>query len=522
LPASCTLLVLVRNILVAREAMYGVREWASRYAPDLLNLWPDELGRLGDDRLGRDLDRMFEHCGPPFLLAVVGHAVQEFQVSLDELHNDSTTVSFQGAYLDAEKEGMRHGRPTHAITWGHSKDHRPDLKQLLYTLTISDDGSVPVYFTSASGNVVDDQTHQQTWDLLRQLVGHADFLYVADCKLASTDNMNYIARQGGRFVSVLPRTRKEDRQFRHRLKEDPSAVSWQHLYDLQDEQGCLTDRLSTCADEAISAEGFRLLWYHSTKKAELDAAARARCVQRAVAELSALRDRLQGSRTRFREQTQVQTAVEEILRKFEVEPWVMVHIEPHEQAEYRQAQRGRPTPQTRYVKHVKRRYTLSWQINGQALAEAQADDGVFPLISNDPCLNAVALLRAYKRQPMIEKRFSQLKTNYVLAPVYLKSVSRIQGLLAVYFLALLVQALLERELRRAMAENDIASLPLYPEGRPCARPTTARVMEVFEPIQRHELTLANGEQQIMVTELSTVQRKILRLLKLPADSYGLD
>jgi transposase len=75
-----------------------------------------------------------------------------------------------------------------AITWGYNKDHRPDLKQLLYILTVSRDGAIPLYFQVASGNVVDDKTHIATWDLLCRLVGRPNFLYVADCKLASTEN----------------------------------------------------------------------------------------------------------------------------------------------------------------------------------------------------------------------------------------------------------------------------------------------------------------------------------------------
>jgi transposase len=114
---------------------------------------------------------------------------------------------------EASEEGHRLGRATHAITWGHNKDHRPDLKQLLYTLTVSHDGGVPVYFTSHSGNVVDDKTHCATWDLLCQLVGGPDFLYVADCKVASRENLRYIARTG-RFVTVMPRTHGKDKTFR--------------------------------------------------------------------------------------------------------------------------------------------------------------------------------------------------------------------------------------------------------------------------------------------------------------------
>ena len=264
-----------------------------------------------------------------------------------------------------------------------------------------------------------------------------------------------------------------------------------------------------------------MLWYHSMRKAARDAAARARGVQRALAQLAELRDRLHGPRTRLRELAKVQAAVDKILEQFEVESWVTVKVEPREEAQYQQAEPGRPTKKTRYIKKVKTRYTLSWQINAQGLTEAQGDDGVFPLISNDRNLDAEALLRAYKRQPVIEKRFSQLKTEFALAPIYLKSVTRIQGLLAVYFLALLVQALLERELRQAMAAKNVASLPLYPEGRACTRPTTARVLEIFKPVQRHELTLANGKEIVMVTELSTLQQKILRLLKLPVENYGL-
>jgi len=103
----------------------------------------------------------------------------------------------------------------------------------------------------------------------------------------------------------------------------------------------------------------------------------------------------------------------------------------------------------------------------------------------------------------------------------LKNVSRIQGLLAAYFFALLVQTLLERELRQAMARAGEASLPLYPEDRPCARPTTHRLIEAFSSIQRHEVRVGEGETQVMVTKLTKTQRSIIRLLRLDPRTYGL-
>ena len=129
-------------------------------------------------------------------------------------------------------------------------------------------------------------------------------------------------------------------------------------------------------------------------------------------------------------------------------------------------------------------------------------------------MSAKELLLAYKQQPMIEKRFAQLKTDFVVAPVYLKEVSRIQALLCVYFFALLVESLLERELRRAMEREGIESLPLYPEGRACRRPTARKVIDLFEDVQRHELSAGGRPAVVFTTKLSRLQRKILRLLKM--------
>ena len=158
------------------------------------------------------------------------------------------------------------------------------------------------------------------------------------------------------------------------------------------------------------------------------------------------------------------------------------------------------------------RFELTCAVDHARLAEAARCDGIFPLISNDLTMTAKELLLAYKHQPMIEKRFAQLKTDFAVAPVYLKEVSRIQALLCVYFLALLVESLLERELRRAMERQGIDSLPLYPEGRACRRPTARKVIDLFEDVQRHELSAGKGPAVVFTTKLSRLQRRILRLL----------
>ena len=83
-----------------------------------------------------------------------------------------------------------------------------------------------------------------------------------------------------------------------------------------------------------------------------------------------------------------------------------------------------------------------------------------------------------------------------------------------------MQTLLERELRQAMKRAQIESLPLYPEGRGCRRPTTRKILDLFDGVQRHELTLPGREPEVMVTELSPLQKQVLRLLGISEKSYG--
>ena len=99
-----------------------------------------------------------------------------------------------GDYAGAHGQ-ERGGKPTVIAARGHSKDHRPDLKQLVLILTVSADGAVPLAHRLAAGSTNDDQTHIDTWDELRALTGRADFLYVADSKLCTREQMSHIDKR---------------------------------------------------------------------------------------------------------------------------------------------------------------------------------------------------------------------------------------------------------------------------------------------------------------------------------------
>ena len=389
------LLVLLRNLLVSRGPIYGVGEWAARHAANVLGLTPQEIGRLNDDGVGRALDRLFQADVPSLVLAVATHVVKEFGVSLDELHNDSTTVTFCGAYTRADGQQRVFGRPTLAITFGHNKDHRPDLKQLLFILTVTADGGVPLHFRAESGNVADDQTHCDTWDLLCQLTGRRDFLYVADCKLATSENMAYLHQRQGRFVTVLPRTRGEDAVFRGLVAK--GQVAWRPLWEKTDEEGEMLDRYSTSDQPATTAEGYRLVWYHSQRKAEQDAVARSGRIERALKQLAALREKLRSPRTRYRQEAKVAAAVEAILENCSAAEWIVTEVQPQTEETFHQDHRGRPGKDTHYVKKASTRFDLSYHIDDARVAKDALGDGIFPLVSNVVelhCPGATARLQA--------------------------------------------------------------------------------------------------------------------------------
>lgn len=144
---------------------------------------------------------------------------------------------------------------------------------------------------------------------------------------------------------------------------------------------------------------------------------------------------------------------------------------------------------------------------------------MYPLLTNNRDLTPRQELEAHKRQPTIEKRFEQTKTVFELAPVFLKNEDRVEALFHLYFLALLIQALVERELRRGMAARGIESLPLYPEERITHRPTCEQVLRLFSMPQRTILLDGATEVYIFEPELTPLQLDVLEVLGIAPTAY---
>ena len=342
----------------------------------------------------------------------------------------------------------RGGKPTPVITFGHSKDHRPDLKQLVWILTVAGDGAVPIAYRLADGNTTDDPTHVPTWDQLVGMLGRADFLYVADSKLCSREAMGHIAAAGGRFVTVLPRSRSEDRWFRDWAQTH--QPQWTEAVRLPGPRADEPDQVySVFAAPLSSAEGYRIVWVHATAKAARAAAARQARIEAGAAAIDALAVRLAGPKCRLKTRVAV----------------------------------DQPAP-------------------------TAAADG--------PKSHGRSRRRA-TAQPNLERRHHLLKSCRTAPSAAQPGPHR--GLFCCQFLALLLAALIERQIRTAMTAAATDHVPLYPELRACATPTTERIVEILADLTRHELHQRGHLVQTFEPEINPLQQQVLELLGVPTSAY---
>jgi transposase len=356
------------------------------------------------------------------------------------------------------------------LTHGINKDHRPDLKQLVLGMSVTADGSVPLVHKVYPGNQTDDRRQPENHQRLRRLLQRADFIYVADCKLATEENLRRLAGFGGRFVSIMPRTRKEDSAFRRRVRE--GQVQWAHLLSRKNNRrpGSKIDRYYL-AQGQYEASGYRLLWIRSTQKAEQDAQSRNRHITKTLEALRELQTRLNAYKLKSRQA--IEQALQDILDDHHTQDWIGYQIQVHRQYEKHFPKRGRPKDSQKGQLSWKPYFSVCFEVDRQALEQESLTDGVFPLITNlaAASYHAKRVLEIYKFQPFLEKRHSQLKTWQEVTPVLLKKDERVVAYLHMHVMALMVATLIERQLRRAMNQRSIAALPLYPEDRPCRYPT---------------------------------------------------
>lgn len=404
---------------------------------------------------------------------IVMYALHEFKIDNKRIHNDSTSVKACGNIPGTTSSGLELRR-------GKSKDHRPDLKQLVFTLSISSDGAVPIHYKAYPGNRTDDTTHIETWDRLCEITDAKNFLYVADCKVCTDKQLDYINSNGGRVITIIPKNWKEIGEFKVYLrgKRRSKKEIWRRTKPGTNNK---KEYFYVYKGEyRTHKRGYNIHWLLSTEKRKIDAKSREDRLQRAENKLTELELKL--NKRKLKTSIAIEQACLVILKKYKVEEFIIIKIKNVKEITRTQKTKGRPGKDTKYEDKINIVHTLKFYRNKEALRVEKNVDGCLPLLCTDDSLNAKEVLQAYKYQPRLEKRFSQFKSVHKAAPLYFKSIERVEANLFLFFMALMIQALIEREIRAKMLADGIESLDIYPEERESKFPTANSVLGAFENI----------------------------------------
>jgi len=500
-----SLCILTANIICDNKPLYKVQEWLSKYS-DGLGGEPVEASLFNDDRLARALSALFDSDRHSLMTDVSGNAIAVHKLLTDEIHNDSTTVTFIGKYdtPDAQAVKLKHG---------HNKDFRPDCKQIVFGLNITSDGHVPLSYKLFDGNTTDDVTHIPNWNALRTLLEKEDFIYIADCKLCSQKNLIHIAQNGGFFITIVPKDRKEVKKFLKRLKEND--VEWKDAFEIESSRKKGKINIYKTYEPEQTKGGFRIIFVHSSSKQEDDEGKRRKKIDKAMAHLDELAPKLNAYHLKTKKE--IKAAVDGICKG--VKGLIDVRILTDRKQIKVKISPGRPSL-TKSVYKNKWEFThrIQWELNEQALAEASKTDGIFPLITNT-ALEASEVLRKYKSQPFLEKRMYTKKTVLEVAPVFLKKEKRIEAMLFLYFVALMIVSLIERKIRMNMARDNIEKLPILPQGMNSKKPTWNNIRYFFRNVHYSQIIRDSTCIQAMVKGLSALHEQINRLLEVPDSVY---
>jgi transposase len=437
-------------------------------------------------KLGRTLDEAYAYgCDLLFEELALSICAQE-GIDLRFNHLDTTSFALTGEYVpDSDEYAIR-------MTHGYSKDHRPDLKQAVLELMVSQDGGVPFVSKSWDGNTSDTQVFQKRAEaLMRAFKDTPSPRYlVADAKLYCEDNAVHLAKLG--FITRVPATLKLVSQV---IAQALQSDTWQSFDDNTRYQS-----LARCHD------GMAQRWLVVSSQAAY-ARAEATLNHATQCEHEAITKQLFHLQAqRFCSPEAAQAALAAVAKRWKYHQLESSHLTEHK----RYAGKGRPTASTPLK-------AIEWQIQAQVLADDQAMErdkqakACYVLGTNIDAseLSDTEVIVAYKGQAQVEGGFRFLKDPlFFVSSLFVKKPNRIEGLLMVMTLALLVYSVAQRRLRKQLAENH-ETVPNQ-INQPTPSPTLRWVFQLLEGIHRVQLTV-EGQVRDLIEGLNDVQIKILRL-----------
>lgn len=504
-----TLMLLIYNLAKGKNPLYELEDWIKSIDTRCLNLEKYKDFRFTDDRLGNALDELYAVDRASLMTRIVLEVIKKFDLDITQIHNDSTTVSAFGQYPGKTSTSFE-------LKKGKSKDRRPDLKQLVFCLSISADGAVPIHYKAYPGNRNDDTTHIETWDTLAKIAPKPNFLYVADCKLCSDTQLSYIVEKGGRAITVIPDFWKEVVLFKESQRIKPT--SRKEILRRLNEKSNKTNYFSACEGEyKTNKRGYRIHWIYSSSKRQDDYDCRMEQVKKTECELETLRRGL--NKKDLISEKEIRKTCDKILKNRKLDKFITVDINQTIERHTVKSGRGRPSPKVVHQTIEKSIFSITWSKNKEAMEAEKHIDGLYPLLSTDPTLSAKEVLIAYKFQPKLEKRFSQFKSVQNAAPLLFKKVERIESNMFLFFIALMMQALIEREVRLKMKDCGLKALEVYPEKRDATHPTTTKIFDIFDEVSTYTISKDDDILEEYADELNDVQKSILNFLSINESQY---
>ncbi len=339
---------------------------------------------------------------------------------------------------------------------------------------------------------------------------------MADCKVCTQKNLSYIVSGGGRVITTMPDTWKEAKDFKEELlfaKVEKKLILKKKIAGSPEYEYCST----ILGDYRTTEGGYRIYWYQSSQKRELDRALRGQRIKKAEKELALLSPKL--NKRDLKEEEQIKKTVEVILKKYRAGDFINVDIISKTKKIRKKVGRGRPGPAAEYKIETITHYSLYWEQDRERLACQKRVDGTFPLISTDTSIGPKEVLSYYKYQPRLEKRFNQFKSVHEAAPILFKNIERVEGIMFLFFVALIIQGVIERRVRLAMKKEGIKSLPIYPEYRKSFYPTTSKIFYNFDGISSYKILKHDKVIKEFKDTLTPIQKTILGLLDMDEDQY---
>jgi transposase len=445
---------------------------------------PDMLNRF---KLGRSLDDVYSY-GCDLLFSEVALGVcQKEGIDLRFNSLDTTSFSLIGDYdPDPDEHGV-------LVTYGYSKAKRPDLKQVILELMVSQDGGIPFMSKSHDGNASDNNVFKERCEgLIKEFSASEMPRYlIADSKLYTSENASNLAKLP--FITRIPGNLKVVDEV---IEQCLDIGNWQAL----NEEGCKYQRLDLCH----YGIGQRWLVVYSESAYHRAIKTLAKSQAKEGEKVSKQLFHLQAQR--FESEESARKALDKIVQKLNYHELCDVKLTQH----VRYASRGKPKVDSP-IKGIE------WQISGTVvpddakLSAKQHHEACFVVGTSipDKDLSDQDVIKGYKGQGAVERGFSFLKSPvFFVSSLFVKKPSRIEGLLMVMTLALLVYSVAQRRMRNRLATL-VDTIPNQ-INQPTSRPTLRWVFQCMEGI--HGVTLnIGGQVDYIVDGITELRTKIIRL-----------